>query len=247
MLGPSYKLFYQHPVHVVRGEGCWLYDAEGNAYLDVYNNVPSVGHCHPRVVEAVSRQAATLNTHTRYLHEAILEYGERLTATFDRTLTMAHFCCSGTEASELALRIAKACTGNEGVIVTDFCYHGNSATIAALSTAFPVPEGVGANVRTITVPDPYRPRDGIDPAKLATGPQSLEAFVEFIPLTAPEGEPLKLELQSFVDAVRGRGPVVVSGQDGREALAVAHRIMEAIDASLAMSGTASRSAGARSA
>jgi predicted dehydrogenase len=93
----------------------------------------------------------------------------------------------------------------------------------------------------------YRLRDGIDPAKLATGPQSLEAFVEFIPLSAPEGEPLKLELQSFVDAVRGHGPVVVSGEDGRDALAVAHRIMEAIDASLASSDAAPTAAGARSA
>ncbi|HKS07190.1 MAG TPA: Gfo/Idh/MocA family oxidoreductase [Gemmatimonadaceae bacterium] len=93
----------------------------------------------------------------------------------------------------------------------------------------------------------YRLRDGIDPEKIATGPQSLEAFVEFIPLSAPEGEPLKLELQSFVDAIHGRAPVVVSGQDGRDALAVAHRIMEAIDASLAQTGAPSRTAGARSA
>ena len=167
LLGRASPLFYERPLHLVRGEGVWVYDADGRRYLDAYNNVPHVGHCHPHVVEALCRQAGTLNTHTRYLHEAILEYGERLTATFDGALTMAHFCCSGTEASELALRIAKACTGNEGVIVTDFCYHGNSATIAALSTAFPVPEGVGANVRTITVPDPYRPRDGIDPADAA--------------------------------------------------------------------------------
>ena len=93
----------------------------------------------------------------------------------------------------------------------------------------------------------YRLKDGIDPARLATGPQSLEAFVEFVPLSAPEGEPLKLELQSFVDATLGRSAVVVTGEDGRDALAVAHRIMQSIDASLALSGAAARGADVRSA
>src|SRR6201999_673688 len=82
VLGPSYKLFYEEPVHLVRAEGVYMYDANGDRYLDVYNNVPSVGHCHPRVVEAIAKQAATLNTHTRYLHELILDYAERLIATF---------------------------------------------------------------------------------------------------------------------------------------------------------------------
>nr|WP_283179546.1 aminotransferase class III-fold pyridoxal phosphate-dependent enzyme [Gemmobacter sp. 24YEA27] len=80
-LGPAYRLFYEEPLHLVRGEGVWLYDAQGNAWLDAYNNVASVGHCHPKVVEAVSRQLATLNTHTRYLHEGVVSYAERLLAT----------------------------------------------------------------------------------------------------------------------------------------------------------------------
>ena len=82
LLGPAYKLFYRHPVRIVRAEGVHLYGPDGQAYLDAYNNVPSVGHCHPRVVEAVARQAATLNTHTRYANDLILDYAERLLATY---------------------------------------------------------------------------------------------------------------------------------------------------------------------
>ena len=82
LLGPSYRLFYENPLHLVRGDGVWLYDPDGNAYLDAYNNVPSVGHCHPRVVAAIAEQAAVLNTHTRYLDDKILAYSTRLLATF---------------------------------------------------------------------------------------------------------------------------------------------------------------------
>ena len=81
-MGPAYRLFYDSPVHLVRGEGVWLYDADGRKYLDCYNNVASVGHCHPHVVEALAFQASTLNTHTRYLHENVVRYAERLGATF---------------------------------------------------------------------------------------------------------------------------------------------------------------------
>jgi 4-aminobutyrate aminotransferase-like enzyme len=156
LLGEASPLFYSRPVQLVRGEGVWLFDADGKRYLDAYNNVAHVGHCHPHVVEALTKQAKTLNTHTRYLNEAILDYGEALTAKFEDELTMLHLCCTGTEANELALRIARTCSGATGVIVTDFCYHGNSKTIAELSTAIPSPEGIGSNVRTITAPDPYR-------------------------------------------------------------------------------------------
>ena len=126
LLGPAYRLFYDEPVHIVRGEGVWLYDADGKRYLDMYNNVPHVGHCHPHVVEALTRQIATLNTHTRYLHENILDYAERLTGKFPQPLDTVMFSCTGSEANELALRIARACTGGTGVIVTDFAYHGNT-------------------------------------------------------------------------------------------------------------------------
>ncbi len=162
LLGEASPLFYSRPVQLVRGEGVWLFDADGKRYLDAYNNVAHVGHCHPHVVEALTKQAKTLNTHTRYLNEAILDYGEALTAKFEDELTMLHLCCTGTEANELALRIARTCSGATGVIVTDFCYHGNSKTIAELSTAIPSPEGIGSNVRTITAPDPYRQSAEID-------------------------------------------------------------------------------------
>ena len=115
--------------------------------------MPHVGHCHPHVVAALADQAARLNLSTRYLDERILDYAETLTATFADGLSRVALCCSGTEASELALRIARACTGNQGLIVTDFCYHGNSAVVGALSTAFEVPEGRDPRVRTIHVPE----------------------------------------------------------------------------------------------
>jgi 4-aminobutyrate aminotransferase-like enzyme len=111
VLGRNSPLFYDKPLHLVRGEGVWLYDADGKRYLDAYNNVPHVGHCHPRVVAALGRQAATLNIHTRYLDETIVAYAERLTSLFDADLSMAMFCCTGSEANELALRIARDCRG----------------------------------------------------------------------------------------------------------------------------------------
>ena len=153
LLGADAPLFYDRPLHLVRGEGSKVWDSEGRVYLDAYNNVPHVGHCHPHVVEALADQAGKLNLSTRYLDERILDYGEALTATFADELTRVSLTCSGTEASELALRIARSCTGNEGVIVTDFCYHGNSAVVASLCTAFDMPEGRDPRVRTIHVPD----------------------------------------------------------------------------------------------
>jgi 4-aminobutyrate aminotransferase-like enzyme len=134
LLGPAYRLFYKNPVHLVRGEGVWLYDADGKKYLDMYNNVAHVGHCHPQVVEAVCRQMKLLNTHTRYLHENVLDYAERLTARFPSELDTAMFCCTGSEANELALRIARTCTGGIGLIVTEFAYHGNTKAIYEIST-----------------------------------------------------------------------------------------------------------------
>ena len=153
LLGAGAPLFYDRPLHLVRGEGTRVWDRDGRVYLDAYNNVPHVGHCHPHVVDALEAQARKLNLSTRYLDEKILDYAEALTATFADDLSRVALCCSGTESSELALRIARACTGNEGVIVTDFCYHGNSAVVASLCTAFDSPEGRDPRVRTIHVPD----------------------------------------------------------------------------------------------
>ncbi len=155
-LGHPTPLFYDEPLHLVRGEGVWLYDHEGRRYLDAYNNVPHVGHCHPQVVEALRRQAATLNIHTRYLHENVVNYGERLTATFDRALSTVLFVCTGTEANELALRIARHHTGSRGILVSDFNYHGNSTTLASVATGVQTNEPFAPHARALRLPDVLR-------------------------------------------------------------------------------------------
>lgn len=168
VMGRHSPLFYERPLHLVRGEGVWLYDAAGKRYLDAYNNVPHVGHCHPRVVAALARQAAILNTHTRYLDENIVAYAERLTALFDRRLSMAAFCCTGSEANELALRIARDASGGEGIIATEWAYHGNTAAVMQVSSIFSPPDKRGPHVRTVPVMDPYRDRAGRSDEALAT-------------------------------------------------------------------------------
>ena len=117
-LGPAYSHFYARPLYIVRGEDVWLYDDAGKKYLDCYNNVPSVGHCHPEVVATLAKQAGTLNTHTRYLHHAIIEYSEMLAATLPGDLSVCSLVCTGTEANDLAYRIARSVTGNSGAIMT---------------------------------------------------------------------------------------------------------------------------------
>ncbi len=161
LLGKNMSTFYRDPVHLVKGEGVWLWDADGKRYLDCYNNVPHVGHCHPRVVEAIARQASTLNTHTRYPHEGILDYVERLTATFDDSLDTAILTCTGSEANDVALRMAQAVTGKTGVIATDHTYHGNTTAVSQLSTRMPPVGGFGGHVRHVPAPDGYRPLGGI--------------------------------------------------------------------------------------
>ena len=155
--GPNAPLFYEKPLHMVRGEGCWMWDANGARYLDCYNNVPQVGHCHPHVVDALCSQARKLNIHTRYLNEVVLEYAERLTALVPPPeLDRAMFVCTGTEANELALRIARHATANRGVLVSDFSYHGNSGGLAELTTGLPHPEPLADYCRPIKIPDPFR-------------------------------------------------------------------------------------------
>jgi 4-aminobutyrate aminotransferase-like enzyme len=159
-LGPNVPIFYEDPVHIVRGEGVWLWDADGRKYLDCYNNVPHVGHCHPHVVEAIARQASTLNTHTRYLHEGILDYGDRLTAKFQHDLDQLIMVCTGSEANDIALRMAQAVTGKTGIIATDNTYHGNTVATSQLSTRRPPIGGYPDHVRLIPAPDTVRPVGG---------------------------------------------------------------------------------------
>ena len=160
LLGPNVRVFYDEPLQLVRGEGVWVYDAEGRKYLDCYNNVPHVGHCHPHVVEAICKQAATLNTHTRYLHEGILNYVERLTATFAGNITSAIMVCTGSEANDVALRMAQAVTGKTGIIASNHTYHGNTSAVSQLSTTKPPIGGFGGHIRHVTAPDSYRPTGG---------------------------------------------------------------------------------------
>lgn len=160
LLGPNVRVFYDDPVHLLRGAGVWVYDADGRKYLDCYNNVPHVGHCHPHVVEAICKQASLLNTHTRYVHEGILNYVERLTATFADNVTSAIMVCTGSEANDVALRMAQAITGKTGVIASDHTYHGNTAAVSQLSTVMPPIGGFGGHVRHVPAPDSYRGGDG---------------------------------------------------------------------------------------
>lgn len=166
LLGPAYKLFYQHPAQFVRGEGVWLYDVDENAYLDVYNNVPSVGHCHPHVVEAMARQAAQLNTHTRYLHNNVLDYAEHLLSTFPEPLSNVMFTCTGSEANDLAYRIAKLNTGGDGIIVTELAYHGGTDVIASMSPSLGKHVAIGKNVRLVPAPDNFRSDGNADTGKI---------------------------------------------------------------------------------
>lgn len=158
-LGPSLSISYDRPLHIARGWREYLYDSDGRPYLDCVNNVAHVGHCHPRVVEAARRQMAVLNTNTRYLHEHLAEYIERLAATLPEPLCVVYLVCSGSEANELALRLARAHTGRDEVIVVDVAYHGNTSGLVDISPyKFEGPGGRGkpAHVHKAPMPDVFR-------------------------------------------------------------------------------------------
>jgi len=164
LLGSGLELSYERPVHLLRGEGVWLWDADGRRYLDAYNNVPHVGHAHPHVVEAVARQSALLNTNTRYLHETVLDYAERLCARLPAGLEVCAFVNCGSEANDIAWRIAKAHTGATGALVMENAYHGGTEAVAALSPYDAAASAVAPHVRTLEAPDLYRGRfRGADP------------------------------------------------------------------------------------
>jgi 4-aminobutyrate aminotransferase-like enzyme len=173
LMGPNVPTFYDHPVHIVRGEGVWLWDASGKRYLDCYNNVAHVGHCHPRVVAAIAAQAAVLNTHTRYLHEGVLDYIERLTGTLSHGISQAIMVCTGSEANDIALRMAQAVTGKTGIIATDNTYHGNTAAVSQLSTRRPPIGGYAPHIRFVPSPSTLDPVGG----SAAGQPQAFAAHV----------------------------------------------------------------------
>jgi len=158
-LGRALSISYREPLKIVRGEGQYLFDEEGRAYLDCVNNVCHIGHCHPRVVDAAAGQMATLNTNTRYLHDHLVEYARRLAETMPGDLEVCFFVCSGSEANELALRLARSATGRRDVIVVEGAYHGNTTGLIEISPyKFDGPGGEGrpAHVRVAPMPDGYR-------------------------------------------------------------------------------------------
>lgn len=155
-LGSGTELFYDEPLEIVRGEGVYLYDKQGRRYVDMYNNVPSVGHANPAVVRAMAEQQATLNTHSRYLHEGIVAYAERLVALNHEGIQSAVFSCSGTEGIEVAIQIARLVTGNRGLLCTDATYHGNTELVASMSY-LGCPHNQSGEIRSFPFPERYRP------------------------------------------------------------------------------------------
>ena len=158
-MGNASSLFYSEPLHIVRGEDVWLYDAEGKKYLDVYNNVAHVGHSNPYVVEAITRQAKTLNTNTRYLHENIVDLAEKITKLMPGELSVCYFVCSGSEANDLALQIARTYTKKQGCLVSENAYHGNTTAVFQMSPEDFAPETRQEWVHTLPNPIKYQQTD----------------------------------------------------------------------------------------
>lgn len=153
--GQSSVLFYQQPLEIVRAQGTQMFDKNGRSYLDVYNNVPCVGHCHPAVVEAIAEQAATLATNSRYLYQNLNDYAAALLATYPAALSVLVLTCTGSEANDIALRIACLHSGGTGIVVTETAYHGNtSAVMAASPSSYKKGTQLPAHVRTIRAPAP---------------------------------------------------------------------------------------------
>ncbi len=176
LMGAGAELFYEQPLHLVRGAGVWLYDAQGTAYLDVYNNVPHVGHTHPTVVAAIQKQSAILATHTRYLHANILDYAEQLTARLPENLNACIFVNSGSEANDVAWRMAKMASGHAGGLVMEHAYHGITDAVAALTPSTGRPRDAG--VLTIAPPPAdLRVDDPMQPAAIAQASQDADRAI----------------------------------------------------------------------
>lgn len=223
LMGPNVPTFYRTPVHLVRGDGVWVWDAAGKRYLDCYNNVPHVGHCHPRVVQAICKQAGTLNTHTRYVHDGVLDYIERLTDTFDHGISQAIMTCTGSEANDIALRMAQAATGKTGIIATDATYHGNTMAVSQLSTRKPPIGGRWPNIRLVPAPDSLKrpdPDGSIFASHVTEAIKDLEAAgfgcsgILLCPMFANEGLPTLHRgwLDKTVAAIRAAGGIVIADE-----------------------------------
>ncbi|ENI8805856.1 aminotransferase class III-fold pyridoxal phosphate-dependent enzyme, partial [Klebsiella variicola] len=131
--GTGSVLFYPQPIVMASASGAWMEDSAGNRYLDMYNNVPGVGHCHPHITQAMVRQAGLLNTNTRYLFPVLEQYADSLLATFPAGLSNVIFTCTGSESNDIALRMARFISGRQGIIVTESAYHGNTTAVMEVS------------------------------------------------------------------------------------------------------------------
>ena len=226
LLSPNLSLSYDDPVHVVRGKGQYLYDSEGRQFLDCVNNVCHVGHCHPHVVEQMVDQLKVLNTNTRYIHDAILEYAERLTAKFPDSLSVCFLVNSGSEANDLALRLARAATGRRKVVALEAAYHGNLDHLIGISSyKFDGPGGSGPDDDLVLVdlPCTYRgkycgtqsgPAYAQDVASLLDSEDiSPAAFIaESLPgcggqIVLPDGY-----LENVYETIRSRGGVCIADE-----------------------------------
>ena len=145
-------LFYKEPINLESGEGVWLYDKSGKKYLDVYNNVPVAGHCHPRIIASLTDQASKLNVHSRYVSDVVVDYSEKLISLHSDNLTKLQMACSGTEAVEIAIKMARIHTGGEGIICSNATYHGNSHETFRMTIGPFEPE-----FRRVAYPEFYRP------------------------------------------------------------------------------------------
>ena len=145
-------LFYKEPVNLESGEGVWLYDKSGKKYLDVYNNVPVAGHCHPRIIASLTDQASKLNVHSRYVSDVVVDYSEKLISLHSDNLSKLQMACSGTEAVEIAIKMARIYTGGQGIICSNATYHGNSHETFRMTIGPFEPE-----FRRVTYPESYRP------------------------------------------------------------------------------------------
>ena len=201
------SLSYRRPLHLVRGDGAWMEAADGRRYLDAYNNVPVVGHAHPRVVDAIARQAATLNTNTRYLHEHVVELAERLVASMPDGLDTVLFVNSGSEANDLAWRLATTVTGADAGLATAWSYHGVTAALTAV-TASEWPDGRQPDdVEIFDAPDPYRGRY----ADASAAEAEVSAAVERLAARGRRPAALYIDSTFTADGIFVPEPSVVAG------------------------------------
>ena len=213
--------FYKEPVNLETGEGVWLYDKSGKKYLDAYNNVPVVGHCHPKIVSSLKEQASKLNTHSRYLSEIVIDYSQKLTSLHSEELSILQMACSGTEAVEVAITMARIYTGGVGIICSNATYHGNSHEISRMSVGPFEPE-----FRRVLYPQYFRPiqknltEDELCNLYLDEVRQEIKGFKEdgikfagliFCPIFANEGLPdvPKKYLTEVSKIVREAGGVMI--------------------------------------